>query len=363
MTDPFALAIARDGSLTAQVVPLPLPDLAPGQARLRIDRFALTANNVTYATFGEAMRYWDFYPSGDGTGRVPVWGFATVTESRAQAAPEGARVWGFWPAASHATLNPVRESTASFRDGASHRSDLSLVYNTYPIEMLPEPPAREIERALFEPLFLTAFLLAMDLRAAAQGVGAITVTGASSKTALALAAILRADPIPGVQVEGLTSAANRAFVAGAGLYDRVARYDELILLPADRTRLIVDMAGSAEVNRALHARFADRLAGNIRVGAANWADSAPARDLPGPKPRFFFAPDAWRAARAAIGMGPLVAQMSAARGAVREMAMALVQPRRLQGAEGALEGWRDLVAGRVPPQVGLIVEGAPPLHP
>ena len=105
-------------------------------------------------------------------------------------------------------------------------------------------------------------------------------------------------------VEGLTSAANRGFVAGAGLYDRVASYDALFLLAADRTRLIVDMAGSAVVNRALHGRFGDRLVGNIRVGAANWAESTPARDLPGPKPRVFFAPDAWRAAREALGIGP-----------------------------------------------------------
>ncbi len=129
----------------------------------------------------------------------------------------------------------------------------------------------------------------------------------------------------------------------------------------------MDLAGSAEVNRALHARFGDRLVGNIRVGAANWADSAPARDLPGPKPRFFFAPDAWRTARETLGMGPLTAQMSAARVAVRDRAMARVRPRRLCGAEGALEGWRDLVAGRVPPDIGLIVEGpdtgAAPLHP
>lgn len=358
MTDPWALAIARDGSLAAQLVPLPLPDLDPGQARFRIDRFALTANNVTYATFGAAMRYWDFYPADDGTGRVPVWGFATVTESRVRVAPEGARVWGFWPAASHATLTPVRESPASFRDGARHRAELSRVYNAYPIEMLTDTAAGEIERAIFEPLFLTAFLLAMDLRAAAAGVGAITITGASSKTALALAAILRDAPIPGVTVEGLTSGPNRAFVAGTGLYDRVASYDELILLPQDRTRLIVDMAGSAQVNRALHSRFGDRLAGNIRVGAANWADSAPARDLPGPRPRFFFAPDAFRAAREALGIGPLTAQLSAARKAVQRLAMARITPRVLHGAEGALAGWRDLVAGRVPPDQGLIVAGA-----
>ena len=39
--------------------------LADGELRLRIERFALTANNITYAAFGEAMRYWDFFPTGD----------------------------------------------------------------------------------------------------------------------------------------------------------------------------------------------------------------------------------------------------------------------------------------------------------
>ena len=37
--------------------------LAPGQALLRVDAFALTANNITYAVIGEALRYWDFFPS------------------------------------------------------------------------------------------------------------------------------------------------------------------------------------------------------------------------------------------------------------------------------------------------------------
>lgn len=356
MTEPWALAITRDGTLAAHVAPLDLPPLEPGQARFRIDRLALTANTVTYATFGDTMRYWDFFPSPDDRGRVPAWGFATVTESRVRVAPEGARVWGFWPLASHATLTPARETPASFRDAAPHRAELSLVYNTYPIEMLPDTPEGEAERAVFEPLFLTAFLLAMDLRTTAAGADTLTVTGASSKTALALAAILRHDPLPGVTVEGLTSGPHRAFVTATGLYDRVTGYDDLILLPPDRTRLIVDMAGSATVNRALHERLGDRLRGNIRVGAAHWSDSAPARDLPGPKPRFFFAPDAFRAAREALGIGPLTARMSAARRAVREGAGARITMQPVHGAKGALAGWSDLVAGRVPPDRALVLE-------
>ena len=42
----------------------PVP-LAPGQVRLRVESFALTANNITYAAFGDAMNYWQFFPTGE----------------------------------------------------------------------------------------------------------------------------------------------------------------------------------------------------------------------------------------------------------------------------------------------------------
>jgi hypothetical protein len=53
----------------------PLGDLRPGQIRFRIERFALTANNVTYAIVGDMLGYWNFFPTKDGWGRVPVMGW------------------------------------------------------------------------------------------------------------------------------------------------------------------------------------------------------------------------------------------------------------------------------------------------
>ena len=74
--------------------------LAPGQVRVRIDCFALTSNNITYAAFGEAMNYWRFYPTGEeGWGVIPVWGFATVVESTHPEVPVGERVYGYLPMA------------------------------------------------------------------------------------------------------------------------------------------------------------------------------------------------------------------------------------------------------------------------
>ena len=59
------------------------PDPAPGQALLRVDRFALTSNNITYAVLGDALKYWDFFPAShpDVWGRIPVWGYAEVIAS------------------------------------------------------------------------------------------------------------------------------------------------------------------------------------------------------------------------------------------------------------------------------------------
>ena len=49
--------IRRDDLRETRWVPADLPALPDGAARLKVDKFALTANNVTYATFGEQMKY------------------------------------------------------------------------------------------------------------------------------------------------------------------------------------------------------------------------------------------------------------------------------------------------------------------
>src|SRR3978361_126349 len=92
-------------------------ELADGQVRLRIDAFALTSNNITYAAFGESMRYWDFFPPTNASaGCIPVWGFADVVESRNHAVTLGDRYYGYWPIADEAVLEPVRIGATGFTD-------------------------------------------------------------------------------------------------------------------------------------------------------------------------------------------------------------------------------------------------------
>src|SRR3954453_1365806 len=98
------LRVRRDDLTTCELAGDPVPAaaaLADGEALLTVECFALTANNVTYGALGDMLGYWKLFPDADGWGRVPAWGYARVTASRAAAAPEGMRVLGLVPMGDH----------------------------------------------------------------------------------------------------------------------------------------------------------------------------------------------------------------------------------------------------------------------
>ncbi|WP_260580935.1 DUF2855 family protein [Sphingopyxis sp. PET50] len=87
----WAIDIDRDDIARATLVADAATPLEAGQVRVHIDSYAMTANNITYAVFGKPaglfgndQGYWDFFAERDAPGRLPVWGFATVTESAAE---------------------------------------------------------------------------------------------------------------------------------------------------------------------------------------------------------------------------------------------------------------------------------------
>ena len=98
--------VERSDLHRARWVSAPPTELAEGAVRVHIDSFALTSNNITYAAFGETMNYWSFFPTGEaGTGCIPVWGFATVVESRCAGVAVGERYYGYWPMADEAVFS------------------------------------------------------------------------------------------------------------------------------------------------------------------------------------------------------------------------------------------------------------------
>ena len=365
MADRTDLLVRRDDPRTVRVAGGPAPVPGPGEAAFEVERFALTANNVTYAVFGAvpSFEYWRFFPADDGWGRVPVWGYGRAVASGHPAVAPGDRFYGFWPMGSHAVLAPAGAGPRGFVDGAAHRQGLSPLYNTYARAAArdgEEARAREVREAdemLLRPLFTTAFLID-DFLADAGWFGAqrVVVSSASSKTAYATAFLLSRRG--GVEVVGLTSPSNLGFVAGLGCYARVLPYDGLAALERVPT-VYLDLSGDAPLRAAVHAHLGDALRHDCAVGAAHWDRvGAPQAPLPGPRPQVFFAPGRWKQRAADWGEGECLRRLGEARDAfaarLRAGApwMTVVEGR---GADAVARVWHDLLDGRSRPDAGHVL--------
>ncbi len=266
--------------------------IADGEVLLGIDRFALTANNITYAVFGDAMGYWSFFPAAAGWGNVPVWGFADVVESRFDGVEVGERIYGYLPMSTHVAVQPARLTEGSFMDGVEHRRPLPAAYQHYTRcanDDLYEA-SREDHHAIFYPLFFTSFM-AEDLLSDNDYFGAkqIVIASASSKTALGIAFLLSIKP-GHPRVVALTSPGNADFCAKTGYYDDVLTYDAVTSIDPSQTTVFVDVAGNGKLLRDVHEHLGEGLAHSLVVGATHWEERETQHELPGPQPQTFFAP-------------------------------------------------------------------------
>ena len=284
-----------------------------GQVLMRVDQFAITANNVTYAAFGDRMSYWNFFPTAEaGWGIVPVWGFADVVESRCDGLALGERIYGYFPMSTHLVVEPGRVSPTAFSDAAPHRAAPHGVYNNYTRTATDTGYSAELEdeQMLLRPLFTTSFLID-DFLADNNMFGAHTVvlSSASSKTAYGAAYSLHQRE--GLRVVGLTSTANVDFVRALGCYDDVLAYDHLSSLALEDS-VYVDMSGSESVRRDVHAVLGDHLLYDCAVGGTHWNAGRRGGALPGPAPTMFFAPAQIAKRNAELGSAQFQSTLSAA---------------------------------------------------
>ncbi|MEI8030264.1 MAG: DUF2855 family protein [Comamonadaceae bacterium] len=293
--------VRQDQLATTELRSAPEQALNSGEVRLRVDKFALTSNNITYAAFGQAMNYWSFFPvdAADAPlwGRIPVWGFGTVLESLHPALAVGEKFYGYYPMSSSVVLQPSRLSGHGFSDGVAHRALLHPVYNQY-LRCATDPfytSDTEDLQALLRPLFITSWLIDDFLAdnnffgatAAASPPAVMLLSSASSKTAYGTAFQLAQRP--GIEVLGLTSAAKVGFCESLGCYHRVLSYEQLDQIHADAACIYIDFAGNTDLRRAVHGRFKN-LRYSSSIGGTHVEHLGSARDLPGPRPILFFAP-------------------------------------------------------------------------
>jgi NADPH:quinone reductase-like Zn-dependent oxidoreductase len=334
----------------------PVPEIGDGQVLFRVDRFAFTANNISYALAGDMLGYWRFFPAPEGWGRLPTMGFADVIASNHPDVAVGARCFGFYPMSRYLVIEPSAAGPAGIVDGAPHREGLAPAYNQYsPTEGDAQyHPEHEDALMLMRGLFMTSFLA--DDFIADQGFGeqAVLISSASSKTSIALGHVVSSSGR--ARSVGLTSPRNLEFVRKLGCYDQVVTYDEVRSLAPATPTVFVDMAGSAAVRRAVHEHFGDALKHSCSIGATHW-DQTGGNDegLPGPKPEFFFAPGQIQKRSADWGPVELQRKLGEAWAGFRAFSEGWLEVQRGYGREAVERVYEDTLAGRSEPQHGHVL--------
>jgi Protein of unknown function (DUF2855) len=351
--------VNRDDLHECKVVESEAPGIEEGQALLAVDSFGVTANNITYAVMGDAMSYWRFFPSReDGWGHVPMWGFAEVADANGTGLQDGARLYGYLPPCTYLAVQPGGVSDRGFRDNSPHRAELPSAYQGYRLtdaDPLFEP-SREAEQMLFWPLFFTSWLI--DDQIADEdfyGAESIVISSASSKTAI-IAAFELAQRDDAPRLVGLTSAGNRDFVQGLGIYDGVVTYDAIGELPGGKAAY-VDMSGDGEVRWEVHERYGDDLTHDMPVGMSHHEQLAAGRHgkLKGPKPEFFFAPVRAKKRISDWSGRELDDRMAAAWKPFVEWCGGWLEVRRGEGPDALKDTYLEVLDGKVPPKAGHVV--------
>jgi hypothetical protein len=348
-----------------RIVTSPLAAPKAGEALLKIDRLAVTANNITYAAFGDVphLRYWSFFPTADGGwGHMPAWGFANVVASSVEGLEVGERFYGYWPIASHLVVQPVRVSERGFYDGTPHRLELTSAYNQY--QRIRTDAAYRVEdedyQALLRPLFITSFMLA-DFLEDNRFFGAtqVVVSSASSKTAYGTVFCLQTQPA--ITLVGVTSPGNTAFVDGLGCYRRSVSYDGIESLEPSTPTLYVDFSGDTALRKRVHRHFGASLVHDCYAGSAQSHDhiSKSEEALPGPKPVPYFAPYQIKKRNAEWGPAEVTRKFNEAQLAfirrVSDAQKPWMQVKPHAGFQAAQELIDALVKGKVDPRDGHVV--------
>lgn len=357
MSEAWDLFIARDDLSKTELVQGLFPEPADGEVLLKVDRVGMTANNVTYALAGDTLDYWRFFPAPEPWGRVPLWGFADVVASRCDEVLVGKRFYGYLPTSSHVVVRPEKVVDQGFKEGSEHRAKLDTAYNIY-ADTSGDPSyiaEHEDLQILYRPLFITSFMLD-DFLADKGFFGAdrILVSSASSKTAYATAFCIR-NRKQHPSLVALTSARNVSFTRSLG-YDEVVPYDELESLPQQGPTLYLDFAGSEALRRRVHMHLGEQLVYDCLVGVTHQEglDSDPS--LPGPAPEFFFAPAQIKKRRADWGRGGIETRYGAVWRAFVPVVKEWVDVQHLEGRDALRAAWLAMVAGKVDPKAGQIIQ-------
>ncbi len=346
-----------------RLVNTPKQSLKNSEIRLQIERFSFTANNITYAVLGDFLKYWSFFPAmnengedvSDEWGQIPVWGFATVTESNNNEVAIGERFFGYFPPAEECVMQPTNRTNNGFIDGSEHRVNLPQSYNVYRVAPKADEQS-DNERSMLYPLFVTAYCI-HDMLTERDWVNAeqVLIVSASSKTSIGVAYAIQNDATSPKSI-GLTSARNVGTVEKLALYDAVNSYDHIKSIDPRLATVIIDMSGNKSLLSELHQHLGDAMKLTLNVGITHWGDLENTMAINTDRSEQFFAPDHIQSMMKRLGPQAFQAQSGAF---ITESAIKTrrwLNHKDLNGLEALAVSYNDVCSGLVDTATGLIVK-------
>lgn len=331
--------------------------LGPDQVLLKVDRFALTSNNITYCLAGDTLGYWGFFPATEGFGRIPAMGYSDVIASKHPDIKVGDRYWGFYPMSNYLIVQAGNISKSGFADVSPHRLPYAPIYsqfnNTKANPFYEE--AREDHDLLLRGLFLTSWLVE-DFMFDNNYFGAesYVITCASSKTSIALAFAVKQRG--GKKTIGMTSESNVEFCKDLDCYDVIITYDQAESLDSSEAIIIVDMAGNFNAMKTLHEHFQENVKYSCKVGATHIsALDGDVNALPGATPTFFFAPAQVEKRNQEWGSGKVQKLIGQALKDFQKFSDQWMRVSRGSGTEAIGQTYNKVLSGKASPKEGFIL--------
>lgn len=350
--------------LTTARVATGLPANAPlgeNEVMIAVDKFAFTANNVTYGVAGDQLGYWKFFPptnADDTWGTLPVWGFGEITASNAADAPVGERLYGYFPPAANLRITAGRVSKGRITDTSEHRTALPPAYNSYQ-RVKADPnynPVTDDARSLLWPLFITSFCLWDSMKDNDwYDAERVIVLSASSKTSIGLGyAMTDDDQAP--QVIGVTSDRSLDSLKDLAVFDEVTTYDQITKIDPSIPTVIVDMSGNGAVLGGLHTHLGDMMKKTLNVGITHWQAPQTRKGYILDRCEFFFAPGHIQKRTAEWGADGFAAKSGGFMMKTSMRCMEWLNVKTVDGAEGLNNIFDDVREGRMNFRDGVIVQ-------
>ncbi|MFA3793216.1 DUF2855 family protein [Aliiglaciecola sp. SL4] len=342
-TELSKLAVVKDSINT--------DSLGSDEVVLKVESFGFSANNITYALFGEKMGYWGFFPAQDGFGIMPIWGFATVEYSNSPDLVVGEKVFGYLPFATHLVITAGKITANDFYDVSPARKSISSVYDQY-VRCSADPaydPNKEDWQLNFRPLFMTSFVLDDFVGEIANpDTVNIVLTSASSKTAYGAAYLLKQhckERGLNYNVVGLTSVNNKAFTQKTVCYDLVLDYQKFATLDKNASTIVLDFSGNKPLLLDLQGHLNTSMQKMIYIGVTDVESQAKsyAGELHG---EFFFAPTQVNKCMKEWGGKGFMQRYAVAWGGFSKHMKPLLSTTNITGGEAIQEIYLDGLAGK-----------------